>query len=165
MEWTAQSNPDFDKTKNFHGERDKLVAAIISNCQDNSARLDYISELSKYIPIDIYGSCGRPCPKQFSNGTAGQCRDIIASEYKFFLAFENSFCKHYITEKFFTILPYDTIPVVLGGGDYEHYVSGFFGKKKHRKSLILSYLMTSFIQGTKVRVYKCVGLRFAQKSG
>ena len=122
MQWTH--NPDFDKTRNFHGGRsNKFISAIISNCNDQSARLDYIKELSKYIPIHIYGNCGKPCPTKFSNGTAGQCRDIIASEYMFFLAFENSVCQDYITEKFFTILPYDTIPVVLGGGDYEQYVN------------------------------------------
>ncbi len=124
MKWIQ--NPDFDKKHNFHNGRVKFVSAMISNCNDKSSRLDYINELSKYIPIDIYGKCGKPCPKMFSNGSAGECREILANEYLFFLSFENSFCKEYITEKFFSILPYDTIPVVLGGGDYEYYVDQFY---------------------------------------
>ena len=122
MEWTI--NPEFNKKKNFHAGRSKVVTTLISDCDDLSGRLEYIKKLSKYIGIDIYGACGKPCPKIFSNGTAGRdCREIIASEYKFFLVFENSICNEYITEKFFATLPFDTIPVVLGGGNYENYVS------------------------------------------
>ena len=35
-------------------------------------------------------------------------------QYKFFLAFENSNCKEYITEKFWRSLHYGLVPVVFG---------------------------------------------------
>ena len=33
--------------------------------------------------------------------------------FQFYLAFENSLCADYITEKFWKVLPYNAIPVVL----------------------------------------------------
>ena len=39
----------------------------------------------------------------------------INNNYYFYLAFENSLCDEYITEKFFRTLNYNTVPVVMGG--------------------------------------------------
>ena len=33
--------------------------------------------------------------------------------FQFYLALENSLCKDYVTEKYFKILPYNVIPIVL----------------------------------------------------
>jgi hypothetical protein len=97
--------------------------ALISNCGAGTRRLEYVSELKKFIPVKLFGACGERCPevsritKQKAN-----CKEIIGTEYKFFLAFENSYCKDYITEKFFHMLSYNIIPVVLGGGNYSQFV-------------------------------------------
>ena len=71
----------------------------------------------------MFGACGEPCPEKFKGLIKENCKDIIGREFKFYLAFENSICKDYITEKFFGILKYNIIPVVLGGGEYEKYVN------------------------------------------
>ena len=123
MKW--QKNPSFNGTKNFHVGTKKFAAVLVSNCKGSSGRLELIKKLQEFILVDIFGKCGKPCPKTFTNGTEGTCRDILGSEYKFFLSFENSICKEYITEKFFSMLPYDIIPIVLGGGDYKYFVSYF----------------------------------------
>ena len=76
-----------------------------------------------YISVNIFGKCGTPCPSVSSfEPRLTNCKEIVAYEYKFYFAFENSVCKDYITEKFFQILSYPIIPVVLGGGYYDYYV-------------------------------------------
>ncbi|ODN00831.1 Alpha-(1,3)-fucosyltransferase C [Orchesella cincta] len=93
----------------------KLVAWIVSNCQTEGKREDYVEELEKFISVDIYGSCG-----DFSCGQKGEaCFEDIGQEYKFYLSFENSLCVDYITEKFYNALQYNLVPVVYGGGEYK----------------------------------------------
>jgi alpha-1,3-fucosyltransferase len=124
IKWPVDSS--FNETEDFLAKKVKFAAAVISNCGGSSKRLDYISELQKLISVDVYGRCGKPCPSTFSNSsTPGDCKEILSSEYKFYLAFENSICKDYITEKFFITLRYNVIPVVLGGGAYDYYVFYF----------------------------------------
>ena len=36
----------------------------------------------------------------------------------FYLTFENSKCKDYVTEKFFAIQQLDIVPIVMGGANY-----------------------------------------------
>ncbi len=40
--------------------------------------------------------------------------DAVYSTHKFYLAFENSICKDYVTEKFFTRMGH-MVPIVMGG--------------------------------------------------
>lgn len=74
------------------------VAWFVSNCGARNHRLQYANELKKYIQVDIYGACGTMrCPRY----NADKCFEILDKDYKFYLAFENSNCRDYITEKFF----------------------------------------------------------------
>ena len=84
---------------NFSANKPGFAVALISNCRASNNRLTLIRELQRYIPVKIYGKCGVLCPTHFKNNRTGNCRDIIAAEFKFFFAFENSICKDYITEK------------------------------------------------------------------
>jgi hypothetical protein len=87
---------------------------IISNCEDKMGRLDYLKELSKYIPIDSYGKCFKdkhPGPeykinvKDFPKELDGQpWYDVkwnITSQYKFVVGLENSEFVDYVSEKLF----------------------------------------------------------------
>ncbi|XP_029653364.2 glycoprotein 3-alpha-L-fucosyltransferase A-like [Octopus sinensis] len=95
--------------QNYAAGKTKKVAWFVSNCRPRNNRMGYAKELGKYIQVDIYGRCGTKfCTKR-------KCLKMLKKEYKFYLAFENSNCREYITEKFFyTGLKYNVIPIVMG---------------------------------------------------
>jgi len=97
----------------------KLVAWFVSNCRASNARMEYVRELQKYVDVDVYGSCGT---LKCSRGDDHWCQRMLTKTYKFYLAFENSNCRDYITEKFFRTLRSDVVPIVMGGhpDDYKH---------------------------------------------
>lgn len=91
--------------------------------------------MAKYIQIDIYGNCGSyfknskpiPCP---NNEHYQTCYTSLINSYRFYLAFENSLCDDYVSEKFWKfytssmIFKTNIIPVVRGAkrGQYNHLV-------------------------------------------
>lgn len=95
--------------------KNKLVAVMSSNCASKNGRWNYISELKSLLgnDLDIYGKClhgnTTACPGHFG-------RDCpILNEYKFYLAFENSNCKEYITEKVFWHGYHKlAVPIIMG---------------------------------------------------
>ena len=93
-----------------------LVAWFVTNCNTQSQRLQYANELKKYIQVDIYGGCGNLHCARFHK----HCEDAINQKYKFYLSFENSLCKDYVTEKAFRpmISKYPMVPVVMGYANY-----------------------------------------------
>lgn len=106
------SQPQKKQTKNYAKQKTKKVAWFVSNCGAQNRRREYADELSNHIPVDIYGACGPlKCPRHVSD----RCFEMLNKDYKFYLAFENSNCRDYITEKFFVNgLQHDVIPIVMG---------------------------------------------------
>ena len=99
---------------------------LISACNDaRSLRLHYIRQLNMSIPVEIIGRCGIRTPKTGGRGFFGTEKSSIKRDllnnYKFYLSFENTLCKHYITEKVFKVLQDDiqTVPIVRGFGPYK----------------------------------------------
>jgi hypothetical protein len=78
------------------GRKYKSVARIVSHCKVNSKRMAYAKKMSKYIDIDIYGKCGK-----YTCDDNKDCKKQLNGSYKCYLAFENSLCKEYTTEKLF----------------------------------------------------------------
>lgn len=82
----------------FLHNRLRKVAWMVSNCDTTNNRWDYVRKLQQHIEVDIYGNCGPlKCPRSQEN----ECLKMLQRTYKFYLAFENSNCIDYITEKFY----------------------------------------------------------------
>ena len=101
----------------------KPIAWFVSNCKSHSKREEYVNELQKYIPVDVYGQCGPlNCPPGAENYNAirmwPSCYSMLEEEYKFYISFENNFCKDYVTEKMLNILKLNVVPIVFGGTNY-----------------------------------------------
>ncbi|GAB6029232.1 hypothetical protein CHUAL_005000 [Chamberlinius hualienensis] len=105
--------------KNYAENKTKKVAWFVSNCGAQNGRNAYAAQLGKHIEVDVYGTCGKlQCPRNDQK----KCFSMLNTDYKFYLSFENSNCKDYITEKFFVNgLGNDVLPIVLGAPkeDYE----------------------------------------------
>ena len=71
--------------------------------------------MKKYIQVDVYGKCGDQTCWQ---GDQNSCYDMLEKDYKFYLSFENSFCRDYATEKFFEMLDRRIVPIVYGSYNY-----------------------------------------------
>lgn len=88
------------------------VAWFASNCRSESGREAYVAELSRHLPVDVYGACGSfKCPLE----QAGACDRMLGERYMFYLAFENSLCREYVTEKTVRALLVGSVPVVRAG--------------------------------------------------
>ena len=79
-----------------------MAAWFASNCNAGNKRHNYVYELEKYVNVDVYGLCGISCPK--NDVGEERCYDQLDNDYRFYLAFENSNCKDYVTEKVYTAL-------------------------------------------------------------
>lgn len=87
-----------------------LVSWVVSNYQAAQARAIFYQRLKNYIPIKVYGRWNRkPLSKRGLLPTIGNCL--------FYLSFENSQSKDYISEKLWrNAYQAGVVPVVLGPG-------------------------------------------------
>ena len=109
--WQRKTEKTTEPNKqSYLNNRSAGAAAMISNCYSQNNREDYIARLNSIIPIARYGHCSRmKCRKG-----PFQCLDDLATTYPFYLAFENSLCRDYVTEKYAnTILNGRMIPIVF----------------------------------------------------
>ncbi|CAD5219249.1 unnamed protein product [Bursaphelenchus xylophilus] len=91
--------------------RTKGVYKVFSHCKTQSRRENLISEMQRYMPIDLYGKCGNmTCDKE--------CFKENKEKYRFYLAFENSLCDYYSTEKFYQFN--SLVPIVMSRKFYKH---------------------------------------------
>ena len=112
---SPETKPDYDKTFNFAANKTYLVAWFVSHCITWSRRETYVQALRKHINVHQYGCGGKyTCPRS----KASECDRRLNDNYKFYLAFENSICRDYVTEKFWRILHLNVVPIVLGNASY-----------------------------------------------
>ncbi|XP_061699966.1 4-galactosyl-N-acetylglucosaminide 3-alpha-L-fucosyltransferase 9-like [Syngnathoides biaculeatus] len=99
--------------------KNKLLCWIVSDWKQNYTRVKYYDELQKHIKVHTYG-------RSFKKSISQHDYVSILTSCKFYLAFENSIHKDYITEKFYNPLRVGTVPVVLGPSrnNYENFIQG-----------------------------------------
>lgn len=139
----------YKKNKKKKKKRKSYVAAMISHCKTDGRREDYIKQLRKYIKVDVYGYCNEDGPYHLKCDTdellssTPECYDMLQSNYKFYLSFENSICPDYVTEKFFHIMSHEMVPVVYGGGDYSSIapVHSYIDALKYKPKELAEYLL------------------------
>lgn len=100
------------------------VAWIVSHCYTINKREVYVQalqdELIKYhLNIDIFGYCS----KTICADEEELCHAKLEENYYFYLAFENSFCEEYVSEKLLTATKHFMVPIVYGGADYTRFVN------------------------------------------
>ena len=93
-----------------------MIFWIVSHCDTVNYREKYVEKLQKFLTVNIFGQCNKKaCPR---GGTLDDCHKVQSGTHKFYLAFENSNCKDYITEKLWKTLALPVIPIVMGSGNY-----------------------------------------------
>ncbi|XP_055933249.1 alpha-(1,3)-fucosyltransferase C-like [Argiope bruennichi] len=112
---TNASSFDTNNVYSLWRSKSKMAVWMVSHCDTDSRREDYVKELTKHMDVATYSECGvAVCPLNKTN----ECLKKFSKQFFFYLAFENAICDDYVTEKFYRTLNHGMIPVVFGGGDY-----------------------------------------------
>ncbi|XP_037079393.1 alpha-(1,3)-fucosyltransferase 7-like [Pollicipes pollicipes] len=97
------------------------AAWAVSHCVTPGRREQYVAELQRHLPVHVFGACGtRECGGSGAPRNTLSCYRRLARNYTFYLAFENSMCRDYITEKLFLALQAGLVPVVRGASRAEY---------------------------------------------
>ncbi|KAH9364868.1 hypothetical protein HPB48_021706 [Haemaphysalis longicornis] len=113
----APKSYSFKRLRKSWMQKKTMAVWPVSHCNTFGRRENFIAELRKYVRIDVYGKCGNnTCWPRGS-----KCHQKFAQEYFFYLSFENTVCKDYVTEKFYLTIQFDIIPVTFGAADYKSF--------------------------------------------
>ncbi|CAH8875253.1 unnamed protein product [Trichobilharzia szidati] len=112
--WLSSKNLDLDIPANQDNIKEKIAyqRGALETFYDTK------NNFNTTVKVDIYGECGsKKCPRLSEES----CFKILREKYKFYLSFENSLCKYYVTEKFYrNALQNDIIPIVMGASIEEY---------------------------------------------
>ncbi|ODM91932.1 Alpha-(1,3)-fucosyltransferase C [Orchesella cincta] len=111
--WIYGSNFSYQ----FISNKTKIAAWVVSaGCSTSPSKRDALAaELATHgVPIDIYGRCG---PLNCAQGES--CFERLGQKYLFYMAFENSLCVDYITEKPSHGWFHNMVPVIYALGKKE----------------------------------------------
>ena len=84
---------------------------IYGNCHGGRDLCPFKSTIKKV--FFLYSFHQTPTKYQYSF-LLQDCRVDLVSNYKFYLAFENSMCRDYVTEKYHQYLRQGIVPIVMG---------------------------------------------------
>ncbi|XP_054760976.2 alpha-(1,3)-fucosyltransferase 4-like [Lytechinus pictus] len=129
----SKPSVELNDTRNWASGRKGKVVWLAQQCDHVNNRYlhwnrtGFVKELSRLVDVGIYGKCGKqaPCParhaKREGENFVTSCSSFLR-RFKFYLAFENSACRDYITEKLWNnAYMNNLIPIVFGAprADYE----------------------------------------------
>ncbi|XP_060084763.1 alpha-(1,3)-fucosyltransferase C-like [Ylistrum balloti] len=107
--------------------RKNMTAAwFVGNCNTHGRRETYVKVLQKHMDVSIYGRCGNlRCKEKGRAANWGEnCLHNVEKDTRYYLSFENSLCRDYMTEKAFKVFKtHSLVPVVRGGANYSMYLS------------------------------------------
>ena len=120
-----------EENVNYAQGKDKMVTFGASN-HCGGHRFAFVRALMKHVEISLFGKCATKfesnntwnCPHNMGDGCL-----VEFQRHKFYLAFENSLCVDYITEKYWrNSHERGLVPIVLGGARYspEQVIPGSF---------------------------------------
>ncbi|XP_028177730.1 alpha-(1,3)-fucosyltransferase C-like [Ostrinia furnacalis] len=126
MHWIKpeEMDPVSERFKQKLMSKTKAAVWFVSNCADKSGRLRFAEKLKDTLKeynleLDIIGACGsNSCPRSKRD----ECNKMVGERYFFYLSFENSFNKDYVTEKLLTALNNDVVPIVYGFANYTRFM-------------------------------------------
>ena len=112
--FTELTGPTINYAENKTGQ----IAWLVSNC--DMKRDSLVKKLAKVLKIHVGGKCKYKYKNTIEQCEGGKLCKQTLRKYKFYLAFENSFCPDYVTEKYWLhSLDNNMIPIVLGGANYK----------------------------------------------
>ncbi|ELU01801.1 hypothetical protein CAPTEDRAFT_203169 [Capitella teleta] len=97
---------------------------IADRCHTHSHRERYIDELREHnISVDVLGACGHiRCEQREQKKYQACLENILNTEYRFLLVFEETLCQGVISELLVATWKLNIIPVVLGVADYANHI-------------------------------------------
>lgn len=106
--WSTIDNELLEIAKN----KTRVASWLVSNCDSQpSNRSELVKRLQENgVEVLIYGKCG-------TEKCEGNDCWSEAVQAKFYLAFENSLCTDYVTEKLYKTADENIVPVVFSGGE------------------------------------------------
>jgi len=100
---------DLLKSRNVFREKIGDIIGVLDICNDKASSFQVISKLRTYLAIDMFGECyHEKCPSKVLNSDC----DELLRKYKFYIAFESSHCQDYVTDKYWSALDREQIPIV-----------------------------------------------------
>lgn len=121
MHWmdTREMKPISKHIQNKLQKKSIAAAWFAAHCYTYGHREVFVQslkyELDKYeLKVDTFGLCGNAeCPRD-----TDECHAVLESDYYFYLSFENSLSKDYVSEKVLTALHHFAVPIVYGSANY-----------------------------------------------
>ncbi|KAN0015009.1 hypothetical protein ACTFIU_001330 [Dictyostelium citrinum] len=116
----------FGANKEKPSKRNNSIVWIASNCwHEDYKRVNLVKSIMNITRVDSYGSCLNN--KNFTDEDKlitikHEQKMKVLKRYTFSIAFENSLCEDYITEKLWESLSVGTIPIYLGAPNIKEFL-------------------------------------------